>query len=602
MTFALCYPTHANCREQAELFKTANLDARCYPLRISEGSRDQAPNCWNEHTATAEKLGFPVIKSICPLCPHRQRCLEGGYLEQLRFATEGEIVLMTHQRAAFAGLAELTRGRSYVSIHENPLDLLRPRVDIVVADLISLRYLLNRILNEPFFLDRFAPPVLVDDHGAPYQRAEAQRRRERQYDFCRLLADLIDDLIKLQEHATVTTVWQPTTTAPCPQGTEAFLFWAVGICRLAFRGQPFRFLLLAASGQLASAAVLVGKRPSPSEKSAPSFIKKIVGFAHNPPARGTTTWINDATMSLPALRAVLGTSVRDCTPAGRIARQKKAVQIPRDVTRNTKDAVVAKILRGVLSDRPEFPRVGLITHRPLLSVLDQLEPEFRRRIVMSTYFGSGQDRSSNAWHTACDLIIIAGTPRVGPLEVASLLLQIGDHAAAGHEPRWEKYQWEGHTEAGGVAVVTGSGYVNSAWRQAHQSLVRAGLVQAIGRGRGILVEGCEVVVISNEECDLPLSDGSLVTLNDQMMRLLARIRELTETNPKIHSIGKISVSSAALAQPLGLTPRQVRNLLTVLERQGLIARVGDRGGWYAVPVSAGHEAPSPVPLPELPPA
>ncbi len=585
MKFALCYPTHQNCREQEELFATANLDARCYPKRATEATEHQAVNCWNPDAGTAEGLGFPVVKTVCPQCPHRKKCLEAGYLGEMIYAAEGEVVLFTHKRAEFAGLAELTAGRDYVSIHENPLDVLRPQVEIQLVDLIQLQHLFKHLLGNPYFLDRFVPPVMVDDHGEPYESEELKRRLERQYDFCLVLAEVVDDLLRVITQAEATTAWQPPITGTSPNGMERLLFWAVRICQLQFQGSPFRFLLAAGTGKLPSAAVIVTQLPaSKLTIDPPMTIKRVIGVRHNAPAAGATTWFNDATLELAALQAILGLTVQDRTPVGRITRQKKAVQLPRDVTRKTTLAVVAKILRGVLSDRPQFLRVGLITHRPQLEALDIIEPEFRQRIVMSTYFGSGQDRSSNSWHTECDLILVLGTPRVSPLEVAGLLLQTGDGPAACREPPWGSYQWEGRTESGETVFVTARGYTDPIWRRAHQSLVRATLVQAIGRGRGILADGCEVVVISTEECGLPLSDGSLVTLNDQAMRLLARIRELTEINPIELSIGKTSVSTAELNKGLGLTTRQVRNHLATLEHQGLVVRVGERGGWR--PVSA----------------
>lgn len=603
MKFALCYPTHKNCREQEELFATSSIDARCYPSRATVETEDQPVNCWNLDADAAEALGFPVVKTICPQCPHRQRCVENGYLGEVIYAAEGTVVLFTHKRAEYAVLAELTAGRQYVSIHENPLDVIRPRAEIDRADLIQLQHLFKQLLDNPFFLNRFVPPVSVDDQGEPYESQELKLRLERQYEFCFVLADLVDDLLRVVEQATDTTAWQPPMTGSSPNGMERLLFWAVRVCGLKFHGRPFRFLFAAGTGKLPSAAIFVTEVPAPkSLDTPPMIVKRVIGYRNNAPAPGATTWFNDATMTLEALQAILGLGVQDRTPRGRIACQKKAVQLPRDVTRQTSLTVVAKILRGTLTDRSRLPRVGVITHRPQLKAFNQLEPEFRERIVMATYFGSGEDRSSNQWHRDCDLIVVLGTPRVSPLEVAGLLLQIGDRAAACREPPWGTYQWEGRTESGETVFVTGRGYIDPAWRRAHQSLVRATLVQAIGRGRGILADGCEVVVVSTEECGLPLSDGSLVTVSQQTMQVLSRLRTLTEANSIYLSIGNISVSSANLAQSLGLTTRQVRNHLAVLEQQGLVVRVGERSGWRTVSAPSDDEPNAAVAVPVPTPA
>lgn len=602
MKFALCFPTHRNCREQVDAYLEEGIDARCYPARSTTETEDALPNCWNPQADAAEALGFPVVKTVCALCPQRARCLQSGYLAELIAAAAADVVLFTHKRAEFSGLADLTSGRGYVSIHENPIDLLRPRTEVSESDLVQAQHLLSRLLNDPYFLDRFAPAPQVDDDGNEYESEELRIRKARQYEFCRLLADLIDDLLGALTSASSTAPWQVSAVAPRPEGIERLLFWAIRVCRLSFNGQPFRFLLAAASGELHSAGVLVSNRPQPGGGANPCLPHKLaIGFRHNPPAPGATTWFNDATVDGECLAAILGATLQDGTPDGRIALQKKAVQIPRDITRKTKPAVVAKLLRGILADRPQFTRVGLITHRPQLAALPLLEPDFAVRIVKQSYFGSGEERSSNRWHEACDLILVAGTPRVPPDVIAGYLMQVGDIAAACREPPWATYAWEGVTESGELVRCTGRGYLEPTWRRAQQSLVRAALVQAIGRGRGILADGCEVLVLSTEECGLPLSDGSLETLNETSMRLLGLLRELTAENVKNHFLTKTAVSTADLASRVGLSVRQTRDLLRALDARGLVTRVGERGGWRPVAIPSTSAA-AQVPVPSTEPA
>ena len=61
---------------------------------------------------------------------------------------------------------------------------------------------------------------------------------------------------------------------------------------------------------------------------------------------------------------------------------------------------------------PQYQRVGLITHSTLTACVKRLEQSFGERIVQTAYFGSGNERASNDWYKLCDLVIVAGTPRV----------------------------------------------------------------------------------------------------------------------------------------------------------------------------------------------
>jgi hypothetical protein len=211
-----------------------------------------------------------------------------------------------------------------------------------------------------------------------------------------------------------------------------------------------------------------------------------------------------------------------------------------------------------------------------------MESIFANRIVKSAYFGSGEERSSNAWQQECDLIIVAGTPRVPPEAVVTYLIQIGEIAAACRDGRWGPLNWEMRTESGESVVIKGTGYEDPIWRRAHQDLVRATLVQAIGRGRGILEDGCEVVVLSNEECGLPISDASVTTLNKTAALILTMMKELSPKIPIYNYIGVFGVKTAKLAEQTGLSLSVVRGSLQAMESRGLVCRVGERGGWRLV--------------------
>ena len=186
---------------------------------------------------------------------------------------------------------------------------------------------------------------------------------------------------------------------PIPEGIERLLFLVTKQTQSQFEGQPWRFILAAANGDLQTAAVCVDRSRSRLYPKMPEMgvDRSLVGFKVNNPTYGPSYWFCDATASSDCLSVLLMQPVNDMTPQGRLPLQKKAVQIPRDIKRSTAASTVTALLRGILAERPWFRRVGVICHRTHLNVIKNLGEGFEQRVVKVTYFGSGEDRSSNAW-------------------------------------------------------------------------------------------------------------------------------------------------------------------------------------------------------------
>ena len=113
---------------------------------------------------------------------------------------------------------------------------------------------------------------------------------------------------------------------------------------------------------------------------------------HNP------VWLADATADRELLGAGIGRAINDGTPEGRLELQKSVTQIERDITRKTSPETLKAILRGVLVERPDANRVGIITPKNLVKAAESLGKPFDARIVRVAYYGSGQDRASNTWY------------------------------------------------------------------------------------------------------------------------------------------------------------------------------------------------------------
>ena len=305
---------------------------------------------------------------------------------------------------------------------------------------------------------------------------------------------------------------------------------------------------------------------------------KIMGIWKNTPNQNATTWLCDATADWEHLQSVLP-NAKDKTPSGYVKLAKSVIQFPQDITRQTTQGSFQNTLRGLLAMFPKYRRVGLITHSTLTACVKRLEQPFGGRIVRTTHFGSGNERASNDWYKLCDLVIVAGTPRVDATAIRARLCQLGDFDSAGLQGDWGVLQWRGRTVSGQAMIVRGRGYQHPVWRKAHRSLVRSAIVQAAGRGRGVLEDGCDVIVISNEECGLTLADRPTIPdLTDKHSEAARLVAELSATDASKNS-GRQPVSTAKVSERLGVGERETRYILNDLEGLGMVRRVGERGGW-----------------------
>lgn len=338
-----------------------------------------------------------------------------------------------------------------------------------------------------------------------------------------------------------------------------------------------------------------GTSQNPSEPTAGTTKRRMLhGFWKNLPSENAVVLFSDATANRDDMEALLGRPVIDITPAGHLAHAKRVVQYPIDLTRDASAAKFLSLIRGVLTEFPNARRVGIITHRLLVAALKKLGEPFTGRIVKSTYFRSGADRASNDWHERCDLVIVAGTPRLPGDVVQRRLIQFGDFTSAGEDGQWGEIHWRGRTEIGAEMIVTGLGYGHPAWERAHRSLVRAAIVQAAGRGRTLLETGCDVAIISTEECGSPVVNDTDIGLSETETKALAVITDLSEQESyrSIKAFVPIGVpyvptiSTSAIAHRMGLTERGTQKILTRLESRRLICRQGERGGWMLAAESA----------------
>ncbi len=300
----------------------------------------------------------------------------------------------------------------------------------------------------------------------------------------------------------------------------------------------------------------------------------------NLPHSKATVWLSDGTADKELLEQAIGSEIIDATPDGQLTLAHEVIQHPIDIARSTSKSRAKEIVRGIFASRPQSHRVGIITHSTLTKSMQELGPMFDDRVAIVAHFGSGQDRASNQWHDAdCDLIVVAGTPRVPTDEIRKLLFRCGELDALRSDGDWGELTWQGFTGTGKPRIVKGRGFLDPVWRKVHRSKVRAGIIQAAGRARALLTTGCDAVILSNEETGFPLIEPGQ-EVEPMTESEAAVFSELSDIVPyRYLRNGDACATSEFVAQKCGLSLRTTQRLLTQLENRGMVCRVGERGGW-----------------------
>ena len=282
---------------------------------------------------------------------------------------------------------------------------------------------------------------------------------------------------------------------------------------------------------------------------------------------------SDATANPDILRRVLGEEVTDITPRKAIRHHKRVLQIPLDIKRTTKSSTFLQSVRGILLTFPNKQRVGLIGHRPHVQVIDQLGAMLRPRIVKTTYFGSGDDRASNAWlEENLDLLLVIGTPRIAPADLRTRMIQLGlDSVPAA---RWVNRYWRGRTEHGEPIEVVTRQYDHPLWQEVYEYDLRATLFQALGRARTILPNGMDALIISCEPLGLPLADQTIPQISASLEKALDVV--VRQTSLEVINLPQL------LMHGLSVKVRRAREIIAELIDLAVLQRLA-RGSYRLAP-------------------
>jgi hypothetical protein len=537
---------HDNCEEMVKTAEAMGVEMVAFPKMTPL-------NCevYDEAKAVIDR-GLSPSLALCPTCPHRIGC---PYRSDLARAFRAQHAVATQQRGVYAR-EEYTQNRNRITIDENPLNMLRPTFAI----------------NNGLLMVAWVAHWAVRESNTP----EDRRFYERMSKIARWLDRKLMKATKPEE----LPLPKPPKHVPAnvhDMLNTCIIKWGVEKDRTP-PPNTLKVVLATALGELDGLFVSVNDVPACRDEEGKVKHKKsksMVGVMTMQLDPDVELWINDATTTKEEVEAATGMPVEDVGPRGRLILQHPVTQViqPRDITKRTDPKRVIPILRGILHDLPQ-QRVGLLTHQHLAVALPKmLGEEDQARLTMVGWFGGVLTRGSNQWIAKCDALVILGTPRLKPADVRMRLIVLGKIRAAKMEQKdagWGTGWWLGTTETGKKRAVKWQTYSDHDWHAAYCSLTRSELIQAIGRGRGILPEGIPVIVVTNEflapaedgldgRNGYPLADeGRFIPLSESQVRVLGCIDS------------KTTKTAAEIAEQLRLTPKRVKQILAELEGAGRV--------------------------------
>lgn len=585
--------THKNCEEEEITLAERGMDAAAYPPLNEETCQ--------KHSQAEQAMahGLSVSGALCQSCEHKLSCV---YWQGMNAAETAEHSIATHHRAALS-MNSIAKGKRFIDIHEDPAGLLRPSISIsanfdAVAQVAhdAKRDCLKtdwKMKDAPFF-------ALMEEYAV-----------------------WINDLLATVKESG--TVEIPDSRTP-PATADATLLRAMKNLDVWPDGDAVRIAKGLAAGEFCSVCIQVDPILIAGGKQ--DVRKKITAYRQTKFPPSAVVWLNDATANAAELAAICNLPVIDRTPGGRIEQRHPIVQIPIDLKKSTATNVFLRTL-AIAIRRSNKQRIGIICDRRHTAAIKGtakkgpiLPAELRERIARVEHFRSGEGRGSNSWIGQCDLMIIAGTPRVPEAAIRARLLRAGNHAAAARteeQAAWGPDWWPGRTLAGERRTVKTLAYRDRDWHQAQCDIVRAELLQCIGRGRAIRETGMPVIVItadclatpenpagfplanSNPEIYfLTMAEEKIISAMKKNAAGVAETRqpveseltgtfpkgesgpeeaELTGTFPYIYYLGNVPVSTSVIAELTKFDERNIRRNLVGLQKKNLVEKVGQRGGW-----------------------
>lgn len=570
--------THAICQEVEQAMTADEMAAAAYP-KLS------TLTCRNFGEADrAQRAGLSVVAAVCPTCQHKTCC---EYHKLMEAAGQADHRIATHHRASLGSLAQLADGATYIEIHEDATNMLRPVVEIS-AGLADVAKVAEQARFE-----------VMDKHATPMMDAAG---------FLHAMEQTCQALLGRLSNAEKTELVPMPHHAAKPSNIDAILHRAMQTLDVWTNGDVLRVVRASAAGELADLGIRVDRHFDKEKQE--QIHRAIVAVWQTTLPEKSVVWLVDATAPLDVIERMTGRPVFDATPTGHLERKHPVLKVAVDVKKSSAPATVVQVVTDILNAYPSARRVGIVCDRRHKSSIlgtsreANLDPAHRERIAKVEHFRGPESRASNQWTEACDLLLVVGTPRIPSRAIETHLIQTGQLAAAARgqqAARWERDYWSGITTSGKRRTITTKAYRDHFWHEAHKAKVHAELLQCVGRARSICDHGIPCVVASCEDLGFPLAEFSFLEEKKSARQILDALKQLSEvpltetaesangTLPYIY-IRKCSdnagVPSSAIAAELKISDRWVRKILGELESFGRVRRVGQRGGW--LPIDQDH--------------
>jgi hypothetical protein len=570
-------PTHQNGDEAVYEMKKAGLDAEKLPARASpeeeleylkrqESKASKVP--WNYGVCTnmkeverAESLGLSASATICPTCSFKDRC---NFLETWKHAMSAPHLVATHHMFA-NNSKSLCQAIKLICVHEKADDMIRP---LIKLDCKELNWLYKVAAEGSSLCKRWMP------HHVNTELVF----------FFDCIHDIVKDIQRKIDEASETVVIQSELDSiKCNQKR---LFEA---CISLFDRQQLldsevcpvgmRFIIALIEGRIERWVIKVpqGSNGVAQEK------KSIVAVLKTELPTDATIIFSDATGRAEDVQELTGLPVKDITPHGHLERKSSVVQIPHDINRSTNYSTVVKLIAALMARYPQSAKIGIIGHRPHIVKLTSSNSQLGAlvaRIHKTAYFGEGTERASNEWLAECDLIVVLGTPRLPVDAITDWMIQRGRLKEMLLDGGWGPRLWEAETVGGGRLAIKGVGYSEPVWRRAAEALVRAPLLQAVGRARCYQESGIPAIVCSNEPLGLPVAEAKdePTPLSKAALKCFLWLEcQIAKTLNNIYK-GFCNLTTAEVATGTGLSTDRCSKALKELTDLGYLNKLG-HGKW-----------------------
>ncbi len=577
-------PTHDACKELVDRLSKEGIPASAYPKLSADTCKMYGTSTQPQLAQKIQASGLNVSESLCFACTFSKDCT---YQKERQRAKDSNHTITTHARIEATDFS-LFKDKEIVFIHENPLSLLRPCVEVE-----NLKHFQDLLIICKYARKVIAPwddPLAIDFLNTLESGVNELIDILANDQFFKEFENLSNENIKDSQKVKCLTC---SDTKPIHEHGNYILHRAMTDLKIYSDQNALHLAIGYSFGNLKS---LFAKVEEYRVAGGQINVRNCLFGVWKTEIPNQLIWFEDGSSDVKMLQDLTGLNVIDQTPIGKIKNQIEPIQYTqKDITKKTSPNVVKSVVRGLLAKHKQCNSIGIICHQCHVSEIESLSGYWKNRIRKISYFHSGEDRASNDWLN-CDLLIVLGTPRVPPSAVRNLLLAFGKIEAAKYDSDFVSFSWTGMNEKGDLVEVIGKKYLNLDWQWAYSLLVKEALLQGIGRGRSIAPEAIPVVLISNEQLDLIISADNFLEVSDEedstlhtVLSAISHIHsqqgttQLSDSSPNKYILGDLSPKSVTSESVHKYFPKEsLRNIqrrLKKLVQIGLLVRLNKRKGF-----------------------